>query len=254
MTKFALLATVIFSVVSAGIASAADLPPRPAPLPAPIARAPVFVEPAFTWTGCYIGAHGGYAWGQTKHTNNTNGSSGHDDLNGGLAGGQLGCNYQTGAFVIGLEGDASWASLSGSGPRADISSAPLAQPGVVHSKIDALGTIAARLGFAIDRTLLYIKGGGAFAVEKHWATLDLTGETLFTTDRYTRWGWMAGAGIEYAFTPNWSVKAEYNYMDLGKKSPEFCTAATGANCNAPTSISQNLHVVKAGVNFRFGGR
>ena len=222
---------------------------------APLYKAPPAPAPLWSWTGCYIGAHGGYAWGQTKFTSNVNGSSGHDDLKGGLAGGQVGCNYQASAFVIGLEGDASWASLSGHNPVTLINNStnpPITIPGTMHTKVDALGTIAARLGVAVDRTLLYAKGGGAFALDKHWSIRNDTGSTVRETDPYIRWGWMVGAGVEYAFTPNWSVKAEYNYLGLGKKSPEFCNSASV--CSSTASIEQNIHVVKAGVNFRFGGR
>ena len=241
-----LLGTVAFSIVSAGIASAADLPPRPTPLPA---VAPVVV-PVFTWSGCYIGAHGGYGFGTKKFTNVQGVDFTDHDVTGGVAGGQVGCNIQTGVFVFGVEGDASWAGLKGDSPVADVSTTPLLQPGKYNSKVEALGTIAAKFGFAVDRALLYGKVGGAFALDKHWVTLDSDGSTLVSTSSYSRWGWMAGAGAEYAFTPNWSIKAEYNYLGLGKKSPDFCDVT----CQTGISISQNVHVVKAGINFRFGGR
>jgi outer membrane immunogenic protein len=161
-----LLGTVAFSVVSAGIASAADLPPRPSPLPPP-AIAPVVVVPVFTWSGCFIGAHGGYGFGTKKFTNVQGVDFTDHDINGGLAGGQVGCNIQTGVFVFGVEGDASWAGLKGDSPVDDVSTSPGSQSGKYHTKVDALGTIAAKFGFAVDRALLYGKVGGAFALDKH---------------------------------------------------------------------------------------
>jgi outer membrane immunogenic protein len=252
MIKVALVGAVAFSVVSASIASAADLPPRPAPPPL-IARAPVIVEAGFSWTGCYVGVHGGYGWGKKTFTDDEGFELTNHDVKGGLAGGQLGCNYQAGAFVFGVEGQASWTGLEGSSSLGNIDlddDTPGNQFGTMHTKVQGLGSIAARLGFAIDRTLIYGKVGGAFARDKHWLTLDNSGVTVATADGNTRWGWMAGAGVEYAFLPNWSVKVEYNYMGLGKKSPEFCDSS---DCFSDVSIKQNIQVVKAGVNFRFSG-
>jgi outer membrane immunogenic protein len=244
-TTRALLSALASTVVFVGVASAADIQ-------APIARAPTIVAPAFSWTGCYIGAHGGYAWGRTHFTNNFTGSNFHQDVNGGLAGGQLGCDYQVGGFVIGIEGQGSWASLSGDS-RVRLISGMNQYPGTLHTKVDALGSVAAKLGFALDRAMIYGKFGGAFALDKHLLTFNSTGDTFGETDRYTRWGWVVGTGVEYALTRNWSVNAEYNYMDLGKHSPEFCYTLSG-KCNANGTNQQNFHVVKAGVNFRFGGR
>src|SRR4051794_17877087 len=92
MIKVALLGAVAFSIVSASLASAADLPPRPAP--PPIARAPVIVEAGFSWTGCYVGVHGGYGWGKKTFPDDDGFELTNHDVNGGLAGGQIGCNYQ----------------------------------------------------------------------------------------------------------------------------------------------------------------
>jgi outer membrane immunogenic protein len=64
----------------------------------------------------------------------------------------------------------------------------------------------------------------------------------------TQVGWTAGVGLEYAFTPNWSAKAEYLFVDLGNASCGF------ANCGGTnTTVSLNENIIRAGINFKFGG-
>jgi outer membrane immunogenic protein len=224
-------------------AAAADLPARmPVKAPAPV------VVAAFNWTGCYIGAHGGYAWGDKDWTWNAfPAANGGHDVDGWLVGGQVGCNIQYDRVVFGIEGQFSWTDLKGS------HSFNLNLPFVggtntfgFHTKVDFLGTVAARLGYSFDRTLLFVKGGGAFAHDKYRITVN--GANLLTGDDDMRWGWMVGAGVEYAFTGNWSMKIEYNYLDFGKRDTSFC----GAGCET-IKIDQQIQLVKAGINYRFGG-
>ena len=104
---------------------------------------------------------------------------------------------------------------------------------------------------AWDRTLIYGKGGVAWARDP-FAVSTAIPEVQATNA--TRVGWMAGGGIEYALSTNWSVKGEYNYMDFGNKRH---TLEPTANCPACArfdyEIDQRIHVVKFGVNYRFGG-
>jgi outer membrane immunogenic protein len=238
-----ILGAVALSAVFAAPVMAADLPAR-----MPVKATPVVAAPVFSWTGCYIGAHGGYGWGHktwsevgplatvqfTEH-----------DVDGWLVGGQVGCNYQQDRWVFGVEGQASWANITGD--------STLIQPGFsanYHTKADIVGTLALRLGYAFDRTLLYVKGGAAFAHERHWGEVTINGVTaLAETDKYLRWGWTVGGGLEYAFTSNWSSKIEYNYMGLGTEQRPFCSPP--ANC-INVDYKQHLHVVKVGINYRFG--
>jgi outer membrane immunogenic protein len=257
MKKLTLVLAAATALVSAP-ALAADLR---MPVKAPAAVAPV---PYFNWSGCYIGAHGGGAWGDKRWRDPAvlgGFEFARHDVDGFLAGGQVGCDWQTGAFVFGVEGSASWADLSGS-------SLDLLSPGGItlrdHSKVDFLGTITGRIGWAWDRTLLYVKGGGAVAHDRFRATCDnvvlagtaCTGQpagTLFYSSDDSRWGWTVGAGIEWAFTPNWSAKLEYNYMDFGRERFDFGGgrfAALGGTV-ASFDIEQRIHVVKAGINYRF---
>ena len=83
----------------------------------------------------------------------------------------------------------------------------------IKTGITSLGTVRGRLGFAVDRALFFVTGGWAYADTK---------DTIFDDDWYivdggrNRNGWTVGGGIEYALTPNWTVKAEGLYYDLGK--------------------------------------
>jgi outer membrane immunogenic protein len=170
----------------------------------------------------------------------------------------VGCDWQSGAFVFGVEGSASWADISGS-------SLDLLSPGGVvlrdHSKVDFIGTFTGRIGWAWDRTLLYVKGGGAVVNDRLRATCDnvvilsaCTGQavgTQFYSSDDTRWGWVVGAGLEYAFTPNWSAKIEYNFMDFGRERFDFRGPIFPAGAVASFDIDQHIHVVKAGINYRF---
>ncbi len=225
-------------------AAAADLPARmPVKAPAPV------VVAAFNWTGCYIGAHGGYAWGEKDWTWNAFPiANGDHNIDGWLVGGQVGCNYQTGRVVLGIEGQFSWADLDGS------HSFNFTLPFVAgvntfgfHTNVDFLGTIAGRLGYTFDRTLVFVKGGAAFAHDKY--RISVNGTDILTADDDLRWGWMVGGGLEYAFTGNWSMKIEYNYMNFGNRDTSFCN---GPACET-INIDQQIQLVKVGINYRFGG-
>ncbi len=207
----------------------------------------------FTWTGFYFGAHVGGGWGSKEVTAQPFTYAGALfapasttlDPTGWLAGGQIGANYQAGSWVFGIEAQISWADLSGD------ASCPSTLAGVTlttncHAKVDALGTIAGRLGVAIDRVLVYGKGGAAWANDKY----ELTSTLLAFNANQTRWGWMLGGGLEYAFTNSWSAKIEYNYLDFGTRPVEFTD--TTDIFSLDTNIHQRIHVVKTGINYRFG--
>jgi len=167
------------------------------------------------------------------------------DPSGWLAGGQIGAQYQAGSWVFGIEMDASWANLTG---NANCSSAVIAIPLTANcsAKADALGTVAGRLGIALDRLLLYGKGGAAWISDKY----RVTSSVLNFDSSETRWGWIVGAGAEYSFTDNWSAKIEYNYIDFSTRTVEFTDTTDQINLNS--NIRQRVQVVKTGINYRFG--
>jgi outer membrane immunogenic protein len=234
-------------------AAAADLGARP------IGKAPVVAPVAlYNWSGFYIGGHIGGVWGDKDWTDVTlvplGGPAipdGGHEVSGFLAGGQIGFNWQAGAWVFGLEGQVSWTNADGSHPC-------LAVLGVFletcTTELSWLGSAAGRVGYAFNNVLVYAKGGFAFANEEYFQNClvlcAVVGNIDGATGDDTRTGWMVGAGLEYGFTPNWSFKVEYNYMDFGNETYNLINPATGLVFSI-YDIDQQLHVVKAGVNYRF---
>jgi outer membrane immunogenic protein len=224
--KKILLGTAAFVFLSAGSAIATDLPAK-----GPVYRA---VAP-FSWGGMYVGAHAGYTWGTDNLFEGSllASQSSKFSPSGGLGGLQIGYNrHFSNNWVLGTEFDISWGRIKDS-----VLSSPGAIPGNV--KIDTFGTARTRLGYAFDRTLIYVTGGLA------WSTNDVGLAGLRNVDGY-QVGWTAGAGLEYALDPQWSVKLEYLYADLGK-STRFLAAGLSESSN-----DLSLNIVRAGINYRFG--
>ena len=218
MIKKALLAAVGLAAFGIAPASAADLAARTytkAPPPAPVTN----------WSGFYIGAMGGY--GQED-------ASGPGTLKGGFGGGTVGYNWQMGSLVLGAEADAAGADLSSSMSIAGLASA--------SDKIDALGTVRGRVGYAINQVLLYGTGGFAWADNK--ASVSALG--LNFSDSKVHTGWTAGAGVEVMFAPKWSVKAEYLYRSLSGET-YFANVIPGG---VPTG-TLNVNSGQVGVNYHF---
>ena len=183
-----------------GAAWSADLPPGP------YYKAPAYLPPVYNWTGFYIGANGGGGFGYSKWDTTSS-----FNPTGGVVGGTLGYNYQIGAAVLGVEGDIDWAGLSGSTTGGC--------PAGCKTSDSWLSTIRGRLGYAADRFMPYITGGGAFG-NIQASTPGLGGAST------TNAGWTVGAGLEFAVAPRWTLKAEYLYVDLGKFN-------CGVGCGAP---------------------
>src|SRR6516165_9611557 len=205
--------------------------------PPPVVYGPPMTVVIFTWTGFYFGGHVGGGWGSKNETGTPYGF-----FNGILADAITPAPTTvdvSGANLTGSSSCASTSLLNGALPPANC-----------KVKVEGVGTIAARLGVAFDRVLFYGKGGGAWASDKY--SLTSPNATLLPTfnGSETKWGWMVGAGVEYAFYDNWSAKIEYNYMNLRTSNLQF-TDATGSFFLNST-LQQQLHVVKAGINYRWG--
>jgi outer membrane immunogenic protein len=207
-----LLVSAATLAIMTGGALAADLPNVKGP--------PVFTPPpppAFSWSGFYIGGQAGYQWGTSNPYLVTEPGDvfsatipSYDDQ-GVVGGGHVGFNWQVTQFVFGLEGDVEGTSYRGTDliPGAGAGGASA----IITSRADIEASIRARVGFALDRVLLYATGGGAYAsLNNTSGTLGLP--TTFS-QTFGRFGWTAGAGVEYAIDPNWSVRVEYRYTDYG---------------------------------------
>jgi outer membrane immunogenic protein len=278
-----LLVGIAASVFAAG-AMAADLPARV------YTKAPVAPPVVYNWTGFYVGGNVGYGWGRENDNGLLTGTSsaqvvsaatgrpfgapvvsalptlpifGRSNLNGVIGGGQAGYNWQAQNWLVGLEAD-----FQGSGERSDgaLCTAAGCPPGSLLAatsyKLDWFGTARGRVGLlATPQLLLYATGGLAYG---HFSA---DAPTIPLSWGDTRAGWTAGAGAEWAFNGNWSVKLEYLYMDLGNvggtTSATTATTAFGVpvRFNTVTTVSTtasfNTHfidnLVRVGLNYHFGG-
>jgi outer membrane immunogenic protein len=208
----------------------------------------------FSWTGCYLGTHSGLALGHTRWTDTVpdgaidgafRGQTAHTDMVGAVYGGQIGCDYQfNGNWVIGVEGSLSGSTLYGA------TMDEFNNTWGLRSTVNWFGGITGRVGVAVDRVLLYTRGGVAFANNKfeirNTSILDGTPST-------TRTGWVIGSGIELSFAPSWSVFVEADYYNFGNKNVSF--PGDNINPTAPFTVRTPLTIetLKFGVNYRFGG-
>jgi outer membrane immunogenic protein len=239
MKKFLTIA-VAFSALVAAPAMAADMRPPP-----PVYRAPPPVVPIWTWTGCYIGGHAGGLWARKQIVDTTLGGpffgEADHNINGWLAGVQAGCDYQfAGGWVIGIQSDYAWTGAKGS--HVSVLDPTL----TIETKIRWVGSATGRLGYAWGGFLGYVKGGGAWEQDNFEVFDNINLATLAASGDRRRTGWTVGVGGEYAFT-NWlSGFVEYNYYDFGSRDITLSNAFV-------FDIKETKSVVKAGLNFRFGG-
>ncbi|HXD44516.1 MAG TPA: outer membrane protein [Pseudolabrys sp.] len=217
----------------AGLLAAAWASPSvAADMPRPAYKAPVYVAPAFSWTGFYLGINGGYGWAKSDWSSAA--TSGSVDTKGWLIGGTLGYNMQTGVWVWGLEGDVDLSTIKGS----TTGGTGVCGGTGCETRNRWFGTARGRIGYSFDRWLPYITGGAAFGDVK-------MSPNTGVSETKTKIGWTVGAGVEWAFTDHWSTKIEYLYADLGKST---CSAAT---CGVDTDVTFKANIVRLGVNYRF---
>ncbi|MCW6509392.1 outer membrane protein [Lichenifustis flavocetrariae] len=247
----------------AGSALAADLPMRSPP------PAPYYPAPVYSWTGFYVGANLGGAFDNKAGALTPNGfttsvgtsSSGSDS--GFIGGGQAGYNWQNGVFVYGVETDIDYINIGGRGSTSTATSAFNGST-LTTKREDGngfLGTFRGRLGYAgFDRTLLYVTGGlayGNYGSRYTSATFSAANSLSIATygvnnNDDVRVGYTIGAGIEYAITPNISVKGEYLYADLGSKNYTLVGTSIntqGTSFNAKSDGATQL--ARIGLNYKF---
>ena len=209
--------------------------------------------PALSWTGFYLGGHAGYGWSDKDWTLVQNAGrrpspeigsviTSHD-ADGAIGGIQLGYNHQRDRLVLGVEGEFSWTGMDGystwrseDGRFRDAS-----------TDINWIMTLAGRIGFTHDRTLFFAKAGVAWADEDFSHTGGSADRVRKFSGDDTRTGWLIGAGLERAIDSNWSLKAEYNYLDFGDEK----ISLSDGDRTAIFDIDQDAHIVKIGFNYRF---
>ncbi|HEX5507629.1 MAG TPA: outer membrane protein [Pseudolabrys sp.] len=218
MKRVVMASAVAFTMIATA-ASAADLGRRPA-MPT---KAPEYVAPMYSWTGFYLGINGGGGFGRSSFSAPF--ATGSFDTSGGVVGGTIGYNWQTGPVVFGLEGDIDWSSV-----RGDTICAPLTS---CEARNDWLGTFRGRLGYGANMFMPYVTGGLAVGnIKTNIAGLGSTDETSA--------GWTIGAGLETKIAGPWSAKIEYLFVDLGRSD-----SILGSEAEFRTNL------VRGGVNYRF---
>ena len=265
----AFLTSVILATASA---HAADIA-RPVYKAAPVPVA------SYNWTGFYIGGNAGYAWGESHATSSftcpdagggcpfavpanlaafTRAGAGAIDADGFTGGGQAGYNWQSGVIVLGVEADFNAFDLSGSrqvtGPVPSIVGSTFTS--TTSFSTDWLFTGRARLGWvAAPNLLLYGTGGVAITeIEASNAFSDTGLSTSGASSaRDTKVGYAVGGGAEWAIEGNWTVKAEYLYVDFGSGMTTAAVGNAGPSVDNvfATSVDLSAHIVRGGLNYRF---
>ena len=243
MTKKILLGAIAALLFAPTAVSAADFPVK--------AAVPVVI---YDWTGFYIGVSGGGSLGGSNHVDPTGTNLTADGFNvkGGLVGGTIGYNWQMSSLMLGFEGDLSWVGEYGShndNNNIATGGASLVADPTVQSftKETWLGTARVRVGYAVNNLLFYGTGGYAGAGVQA-GIKDANTNVLLASATSTRNGWTAGGGLEWGFAPNWSAKFEWLYMKFDS-APLNTLVAEGSR----SSIPLDDNVVRAGINYRFGG-
>jgi outer membrane immunogenic protein len=235
LKSISILALAALAAVHAATASAADF--------ASPMTAPVFSQ-VFSWTGFYVGAEAGYAWGKdttTEYLTATNTFTGFDPtykVSSAVGGLYAGYNYQIGWAVLGVESDIEAAHLRGGFLDTTVG-------GSGTTQLDWQGSLRARVGVTAGQMMFYGTGGLAFAEIDHTYTNLITG--IAETNAGFRTGWTAGAGVEISVMPNLLARVEYRYTDYGPYQYNSVTAFPGFSGVQEPRFS----AVRAGVAYKF---
>jgi outer membrane immunogenic protein len=269
MKRTLIASAAVASLLAATSAFAADLPVY--------SKAPVVA--VYDWTGLYIGTNLGYSWGRGSTDGTSSGTAvtsgnppvttpvaglltGRADVNGFIGGGQLGYNWQRGAWVFGLEGDIQFSNERGSGNVVCSLGVTVCPTFTRDYKLDWFGTTRGRIGYLpAERILLYATGGLAYGGFSGSSLFGVVGTNALDLGAWssTKAGWTVGAGAEAALGSNWSVKFEYLYMDLGNVGGSSATNIVTTVLRTTTTLAYVFNtrftdnIVRVGLNYKFGG-
>jgi outer membrane immunogenic protein len=242
---------------------------------AAVEAAPSAATPSYTWTGWHVGVTAGYGFGNADPslTFNNAESTVVDSFfapapstlhsQGFIGGGEIGYDYQSGSYLLGLETDLSYADVRATGSA----TGPFFIGGqfntTVTSRLDWLGTVRGRLGvLPTSNLLLYGTGGFAYGGLKITTIgtnvaaappCNGVGLAVYCASGATSSvavGWTVGGGLQYAIAPQWLVKAEYLYVDLGKQSATYPDLDVAGGLVTSTTTFR-LNVVRGGLDYRF---
>jgi outer membrane immunogenic protein len=225
----------------------------------PYAKAPS-VPAEYDWTGVYVGVFGGGGLGNHNINNSTGQAVPFADYTanytslGGFGGGEVGYNWQSGHYIVGVEGDLFWSGISGN-DSAQFNSGNF--PGVTAVDADNWrwgGTLRVRGGFTVDRWLWFATGGYAFGDIQHTNTPPVGAGLPVDRFNVQANGLTAGGGFAYAITNNVSAKVEYRYYQFnGYNRPGNALTGLTANGQLPYTTNSSYSVVSIGLDFKFGG-
>jgi len=253
----------LLSLASAGAASAADMAVKARPaLPAP--------APVYNWTGWYAGVNGGWAFDASSTGSlvaSTPGFAGaiaaggtptffgakHE---GGFGGGQVGYNWQMANWLVGVEADIQGADIGRTSTIIFPGGAVFPSVSTGRDHIDWFGTLRGRVGVTAGPALFYATGGLAYGGVRTNISNVFTpaaAGSFFGSDSSTRIGWAAGAGVEWGFAPNWTVRGEYLHVDLGRSNVTMFDPVNFPAESATYRFNHVVDAVRVGVNYRFGG-
>ena len=249
---------------------AADMPTK-----APAYTAPV-AAPAYSWTGFYIGGNAGYGWSHRDFTNTITGTlgnlqnsainTGSDDGEGWLGGGQIGFNYQfLGQWVAGIELDIDAANITSSTSACFTGLIGISACGTRDTEVKDFGTVRGRLGYAINNVLVYGTGGWAWAHGRNTTQITCIGPGCPGTSALPPTspepanvdinpsGWTAGGGVEWAFLPSWTLRAEYLHLQFDGVTEDRNKSGFFQGLTITTHVSSNVGIdfVRAGINYHF---
>jgi outer membrane immunogenic protein len=259
MRKSLLVSLAALAAMPVTAASAADIATK-----APLAAPPPYV--AYGWTGFYVGIEAGGGWARSTATVVTTPGTSFPpgfqgtpvDYSGALGGFYGGYNYQFNQFLIGVDGDYTWAALNGT--ATDFGVAAPFDVSHHNDEINWVATVTGRVGYVFwDKWLVFAKGGWAWAGFSGSTTSTNPAGTInvsSTTSEETRDGWTVGGGFEYGFTEHWSVKLEGDYVKFNTANFNVTTRVlAGANGGLVgqfgRSATSDLAMFKGGLEYRF---
>ena len=232
--------------LAAGSAMAADM------------NAPVYKAPpasiVYNWTGCYVGGNLGGGWDSISNVRTGQvgipfpaQDYGSDTGSAFIGGGQIGCDYQVGTWVLGIQGQADWGRINSS------HSIPPYPRFSYNTTVNNLATLTGRVGYTVmPQALLYVKAGGAWTRDHLDVTIP-TAAFLSESADVNFTGWTVGGGLEWMMMSNLSVFVEYSFMDFGTQSVTFTTAPGAVGAGDIINHSQKVSTALVGVNIRCCG-
>ncbi len=240
-------------------------------------------QSSLPWNGYYLGVNAGYNWSDARQSATPGGSWVGDpdwpaissqlhrtlSLDGAIGGGQVGRNWQSGGMVVGMEADFNWLNASSSYQTptfAGIAGGTWDASGT--AKVNWLTTLRGRAGFTNGNMLAYVTGGLAltdtkFSQSVNYRNVEIVQSLPLTTaagganagsssDLHV--GFTVGAGIEYMIARNWSLKAEYLYVGMGKETAtsSFTSPIDGFVYGvAHQNKFEALNIARVGLNYQF---